>query len=206
MSGDGEHEDIVKNAFDTARALSHNPPKLPRKSRPRKGLRQAVEDHTPQHEPKSRRQAAKDAQMLRLRAAGGKSRTAKPSGPDGRAVRRSYEIPSIGQALGRAVRERGWQEDLAHGWIMGHWDMLVGELNAQHCQPVKIDDQVVHVACDNSNWATQLRLMQRQILQRIADRVGPDVVVELRIHGPKQRRNFEGKQFIKPHGSQDTYG
>lgn len=208
-------EDIAKRAFDTARSLSKNPPPLPARRRKRSGLHRAVEDVTPAPQTESlddvsaveaRRRAAKKVQILRLRAAGVRSRTAIPSGPDGRAPRRSYKIPSIGQAVGRAVKERGWQEDLAHGWIMGHWNALVGERIAAHCQPTRISDQVVHVACDNSNWATQLRLMQRQILQRIAEKVGPDVIVELKIHGPKQRRNFEGRQYIKPHGSQDTYG
>ena len=33
-----------------------------------------------------------------------------------------------------------------------------------------------------------------------------DVVAKLHIQGPKQHRNYEGRQWVKPQGSQDTYG
>ena len=89
---------------------------------------------------------------------------------------------------------------------MGNWEHLVGERIAAHTQPQRIKDKIVYVSCDNSTWATELRYLQRQILRKISDRLGPDVIVELRIHGPQQRRNYEWRQWVKPQGSQDTYG
>ncbi|MDD7582053.1 DciA family protein [Corynebacterium sp. 32222D000AT] len=130
----------------------------------------------------------------------------RPSGADGRRVARSIGVPSLGMALGREIIERGWQQDLAHGWIMGHWALLVGERIAAHTRPEKIDGQTVYIQTDNSNWATELRYLQHQIIKRIAETIGPDVVTELKIVGPKQHRNYQGRMWVKPQGSQDTYG
>ncbi|MGP5497989.1 DciA family protein [Corynebacterium flavescens] len=129
-----------------------------------------------------------------------------PTGKDGRRQRRSLDIPSLGSQIRREIGQRGWEHELAHGWIMGNWENLVGPKIAAHTKPERIKDQIVYVSCDNSNWATELRYLQRQILQKIAARLGPDVIDELRIQGPKQHRNYEGRLWVKPQGSTDTYG
>ncbi|QPK80224.1 DUF721 domain-containing protein [Corynebacterium lizhenjunii] len=130
----------------------------------------------------------------------------RPSGPDGRAPQRGLAVPKLGQVLRATVRANGWQEELGHGWVFGHWEEVVGSLNAAHSQPEKIEEQVLYISCDSSNWSSNLRLLQRHILARIAQKVGPDVVVQLRITGPKQHRNYEGPLWVKPQGSTDTYG
>lgn len=195
-----ETHDAVYQAFNAIRKHSPNPPKL---NRPAAKMR--VEPPTlrgnSQREPVSAQDAEKlVAGLIRSRRSG------IPSGPDGRRRRRGLEIPSLGARIKKEVHQRGWEPDLAHGWIMGHWDVLVGERIAAHTQPTKIEDQVVHVSCDNSNWATELRYLQRPILQKIAEKIGPDIIAEMRIHGPKQHRNYEGRMWVKRQGSDDTYG
>lgn len=174
--------DPVKALFERTRNNSQNPPKL-NKPAPKMNLAQTSSEKQPKPYQRGR-----------------------PSGPDGRRRRRSLEIPSLGAQIQREIGKRGWEHELAHGWVMGNWENLVGERIAAHTQPLNIKEQVVYVACDSSSWATELRYLQRPILQKIADRLGPDVVVKLHIQGPKQPRNYEGRQWVKPQGSQDTYG
>lgn len=176
--------DPVTQYFKLLRSTSKNPPKL---TRP-----------VPKMPVPSLEKAQKQGYMGYQRGI--------PTGPDGRKKRRTLAVPSLGAQISREVVNRGWEHDLANGWVMGNWENLVGERIAAHTQPQRIKDKVVYVSCDNSTWATELRYLQRQILRKISDRLGPDVIVELRIHGPKQQRNYEGRQWVKPQGSQDTYG
>lgn len=135
-----------------------------------------------------------------------RTKTARPTDAGGHKPRRKLAVPSLGQAVGRHIRDQGWEHDLANGWIMSNWSKLVGEGIAAHTEPIKIEGHVVFVQCDNSNWATQLRYAQRTILQKIAEKIGPNIITELRIHGPKQHRNYKGRMWVKPQGSKDTYG
>ncbi|MDO5032187.1 DciA family protein [Corynebacterium sp.] len=135
-----------------------------------------------------------------------KYQVGKPSGPDGRRRRRPLDVPSLGEQIHKEIGRRGWEHELANGWVMGNWENLVGERVAAHATPRTIKDGVVYVDCDSSSWTTQLRYLQRSILQKIAERLGPDVIVKLHIQGPTQRRNYDGRQWVKPQGSQDTYG
>jgi predicted nucleic acid-binding Zn ribbon protein len=48
------------------------------------------------------------------------------------------------------------------------WAETVGEKIARHARPLKIlDGQVLLVATDNSAWSHQLRLMERQLLEKL---------------------------------------
>lgn len=181
--------DFIADAVRRARAHSPNPPRL---NRPVPKMRVAIsQPRTPQTE-----ESKKDV----------RPRLGQPTGPDGRPVRKSYALPSLSHVLRGTIREQGWQEELGHGWIFGNWSTLVGETVAEHAVPNRIEDCTLYINCDNSAWATNLRYMQKQILQRIEEKVGPDIVVNLHISGPKQHKNYEGPQWVKPQGSQDTYG
>ncbi|MDK7138916.1 DciA family protein [Corynebacterium simulans] len=171
--------DPIQDFFDRVRSNSKNAPKLDK--------------------PAPKMKISHDAPVK-------KYRVGRPTGPDGRRQRRSLDIPSLGATLNKEIVRRGWENELADGWVIGNWTNLVGERIAAHTKPERIKDKVVYISCDASVWATELRYLQRQILRKIADRLGPDVIVELRIQGPKQHRNYQGRQWVKPQGSQDTYG
>lgn len=171
--------DFIADAVARARDLSPHPPKL---NRP------------------ARKLVLDDAPQAKVRTLG------RETGPDGRAKRRSLGVPSLGDVLRKTIKEQGWEEQLGHGWVFGHWEDLVGETVAAHSAPDRVDNKILHITCDNSAWATNLRYLQSQILATIAEKIGDDIIVELRIHGPKQHRNYEGPMWVKPQGSNDTYG
>ena len=114
---------------------------------------------------------------------------------------------TIGDQLERLVGDRGWQVDVAAGSVMGRWTEIVGPQVAEHCEPVTFEDGVLSVRADSTAWATQIRLLSSSLLGRISDAVGPDVVHDLRVHGPSApswsrgpRRTSDGR------GPRDTYG
>lgn len=130
----------------------------------------------------------------------------RPSGPDGRRPRRSLDVPGLSTVVGREIVRRGWQHELATGWVTGHWDYLVGEQIAEHTRVEMIKDGQVFITCTSTAWATNLKYMQRTILEKIAEKVGPDVITGLKIFGPKPPSWRKGPLHIKGRGPRDTYG
>ena len=128
------------------------------------------------------------------------------TGPDGRRARRPYDVPRFGAIVSREIEQRGWAEDMARGWVMNHWEELVGEKIAQHTKVEMIKEQKVFITCDSTAWATNLKYMQTTILQSIAERIGPNQIVGLRIFGPKPPSWKKGKLHVKGRGPRDTYG
>ena len=113
----------------------------------------------------------------------------------------------LGDQLERMITDRGWKTDVAAGSVMERWPELVGPQVAQHSQPVAYEDGVLTVRAESTAWATQLRLLTSSILGRLAEEVGPETVVELRVVGPSApswrkgpRRSHGGR------GPRDTYG
>ncbi len=112
----------------------------------------------------------------------------------------------FGSILGRIAKDRGWNEQLAHGEVFGRWTALVGAEIAEHAKPLSLRDGELTVQASSTAWATQLRLLQRQLLAKIAKGVGPDVVKRLKVHGPAAPSWRYGPRHVPGRGPRDTYG
>lgn len=130
----------------------------------------------------------------------------RPTGPDGRRLPPRDRVEGLGSVLGAEISRRGWKKDISGGWIMANWSALVGEKIAAHTKIEMLKDKKLFITCDSTAWATNLRMMQRDILQTIASKVGPDVVEQLRIFGPKAPSWRHGPLHVKGRGPRDTYG
>ena len=130
---------------------------------------------------------------------GGRRRWSGP-GPD----------PRDPQPLGPAVRElantNGWSPKVAEGTVFAQWASVVGEQIAEHAQPTALRDGVLSVTAESTAWATQLRLVQAQLLAKIAAAVGDSVVTMLKITGPTAPSWRKGTRHISGRGPRDTYG
>lgn len=114
------------------------------------------------------------------------------------------------QPLGGAARElaktRGWSPRVAEGTVFAQWAQVVGEQIAEHAQPSALRDGVLSVTAESTAWATQLRMVQAQLLAKIAAAVGDGVVTSLRITGPTAPSWRKGPRHISGRGPRDTYG
>jgi predicted nucleic acid-binding Zn ribbon protein len=108
--------------------------------------------------------------------------------------------------MGRLSRERGWSDRLTNGRVFGEWARLVGDEVAEHAQPVALKDGELTVQASSTAWATQLRLLQGQLLTKIAAGVGHGVVKRMRIHGPAAPSWRKGVRHVPGRGPRDTYG
>ncbi|MCV7383083.1 DUF721 family protein [Mycolicibacter longobardus] len=114
------------------------------------------------------------------------------------------------QALGAATRDlaqsRGWSAQVAEGTVLGQWRAVVGEDIASHATPTRLSDGVLSVSAESTAWATQLRLVQAQLLAKIAAAVGDGVVKTLKITGPTAPSWRKGPLHVSGRGPRDTYG
>ena len=112
----------------------------------------------------------------------------------------------LGRLTSRLVTDRGWGEQVAGGAVFGRWARLVGEEIAEHAMPVTLRDGELTVQASSTAWATQLRLLQRQLLGRITAGVGSGVVTRLRVQGPATPTWKHGSRAVRGRGPRDTYG
>jgi len=114
------------------------------------------------------------------------------------------------QPLGRATRDlaetNGWSPRVAEGTVFAQWATVVGEQIAEHAQPTVLRGGVLSVSAESTAWATQLRMVQAQLLAKIAAAVGDGVVTALKITGPTAPSWRKGPWHISGRGPRDTYG
>jgi predicted nucleic acid-binding Zn ribbon protein len=112
----------------------------------------------------------------------------------------------LGRIASRIALERGWSGRLSTGHLFNRWAVIVGEDVAEHAQPVELKDGELTVQADSTAWATQLRLLQKQLLAKIAAGVGNDVVRRLKVLGPTTPSWRYGPRHVRGRGPRDTYG
>jgi predicted nucleic acid-binding Zn ribbon protein len=114
------------------------------------------------------------------------------------------------QLLGAVTRDlaktRGWSPRVAEGTVFAQWPTVVGEQIAEHATPTAIRDGVLHVSAESTAWATQLRMVQSQLLAKLATAVGHGVVTAVKITGPAAPSWRKGRLHIAGRGPRDTYG
>ena len=110
-------------------------------------------------------------------------------------------------ALNHLLEERGWQDRLAATTALDGWDGLVGTEIAAHCRPVSLCDGVLTVSADSTAWATQLRLLARQLLARLRRELGDAALSRIVVRGPVAPDWKHGALRVRDgRGPRDTYG
>jgi predicted nucleic acid-binding Zn ribbon protein len=122
------------------------------------------------------------------------------SGPDRR------DPTALGSAVDALIKDRDWERTLTAAGLLPRWAEIVGEDIAAHCRPDRLTDGELICVAESTAWATQMRLLSRQLLGRIAAEVGPGVVTKLRIHGPTGPDWRHGPLRVMGRGPRDTYG
>ncbi|MDA4108621.1 DUF721 family protein [Mycolicibacterium holsaticum] len=134
------------------------------------------------------------------RVAGNSRRRWSGPGPDAR------DPQPLGAAARDVARTRGWSGRVAQGAVFGRWPGVVGEQIAAHATPTTLNEGVLTISAESTAWATQLRMVQAQLLAKIAAAVGDGVVTSLKIVGPVAPSWRKGPYHIAGRGPRDTYG
>jgi predicted nucleic acid-binding Zn ribbon protein len=158
--------------------------------------------------------AAREASGNPATAAGGARNGKKYKVRTGSRRRRRWSGPSpddrdpqpLGRLASRLATQQGWTGRLRTGRLFGSWAEIVGEEVAEHARPMSLRDGELTVQAASTAWATQLRLLQRQLLVKIAAGVGNGVVTKLKVHGPSTPSWRYGPRHVRGRGPRDTYG
>ncbi|HEY0806811.1 MAG TPA: DciA family protein [Pseudonocardiaceae bacterium] len=161
------------------------------------------------------REALKAAQASARQAGRTRGRIGSAGGTVGQSRRRrrwsgakpdERDPQPLGRLAARLAANRGWATRLAGGQVFGKWAALVGAALAEHTELVALTDGELTVRADSTAWATQLRLLQRQLLAKIAAEVGNGVVTRLKVQGPSAPSWRHGPRHVPGRGPRDTYG
>lgn len=112
----------------------------------------------------------------------------------------------LSKVVGRLVAERGWTTPVAVGSVMAEWGTLVGPEISAHCTPESFTDTTLHVRCDSTAWATQLRLLSTSLLEKFRTELGDGVVTKIHVLGPAGPSWRKGGRSVSGRGPRDTYG
>lgn len=93
----------------------------------------------------------------------------------------SDEPRPVGDALRSVRRELGLGEPSHFDALVAAWPELVGDALAAHTRLRSLRDGVLTIVVDAPQWASQLRYLDRVLLERIADGLPNVVVHEVRV-------------------------
>ncbi|MER5771959.1 DUF721 domain-containing protein [Streptomyces sp. NPDC001985] len=163
-----------------------------------------------------------DLARVALRAAKEQARARGAAAQEKRQARRGGGLRSgaradgrdplaLGAAINRLITERGWETPAAVGGVMGRWPQIVGDDLANHCVPLRYDEdpgeRVLTVQCDSTAWATQLRLLAPRLVARLNEDLGHGTVRVIKVLGPGgPRKGYGPLRAPGSVGPGDTYG
>jgi predicted nucleic acid-binding Zn ribbon protein len=166
-------------------------------------------DNTPENP------TARGAAMAREKLAQAKADAAKRGQLPRRQPRRRAAGPRrdagdpqlFGRAIMDLLADRGWERSAAVGGVFGRWADIVGTDVAAHTKPETFEDGEVLIAADSTAWATQVRLLARDIVRRLNEELGHGTVTKLKVRGPQNAPRPKGALRVTgSKGPQDTYG
>ncbi len=153
------------------------------------------------------RAAARERGAMPGAAPSGRRRRPRDDGSRSGARPDARDPQTLGTTLSRLVAERGWQESVAVGGVVGRWEAVVGSEIAAHCLPETFEQGVLVVRADSTAWATQVRLLTATLLRKMADEVGEGTVTKVVVRGPSQPSWRRGPRVAPgSQGPRDTYG
>ena len=87
----------------------------------------------------------------------------------------------LGQGLERMMRLLGGPPPNTMRSIEARWAEIVGPALAEHSRPVELVDGVLTVRCPDPIWSSQIRWMESEIVERLADLDGGAAPRKIRV-------------------------
>ena len=114
-------------------------------------------------------------------------------------------IPA-GNTIDSLMHDFRWQSQLEEAELFVRWSEIVGELNGKNSQPENLNNGKLTIRCKSTAWATELRLMQAQIIDKISGQVPELEIKNISFIGPDAPSWKKGSRSVPGRGPRDTYG
>ena len=106
----------------------------------------------------------------------------------------------VSESLDRIARRLGGPTASVTAAVFSRWEDLVGEDIAAHARPVSLRGGVLILSVDHPAWATQLRFMTAELIERIEAGTGSSEVttISLRVAGSGPAEGSAGRRRPRP--------
>ncbi len=75
-------------------------------------------------------------------------------------------------SLDAVSRSLGMSDSMGLGRLFARWNEIVGPAMAPHVQPIRVDRDALVVSVDHPAWATQVRHLGDDLLDRVSEEAG----------------------------------
>lgn len=113
---------------------------------------------------------------------------------------------SAATSIDSLMKAFSWETQLSEADLFNNWAAIVGAENAKNSTPESLTKSNLTVRCKSTAWATQLRLMQGEILSRISEKHPELEIKTLKFLGPDAPSWKKGSRSVAGRGPRDTYG
>ncbi len=101
-------------------------------------------------------------------------------------------VRPIGSSLGELSSRFGLAAPTTLHSVFAGWSALVGEPLADHVRPTSLRDGMLRVTADEAAWATQVKYLGQDLVDRMNERLGEIVVVQIVVSVQGSRRPRSG--------------
>lgn len=108
----------------------------------------------------------------------GRDRLGSDAVPDQLRTATPVEVRSL---VDEVVAARGWTARLRGARVHEVWDGVVGAELARHVRPVRLHGGVLVVEASSAVWATQVRYLTGELVERLNDALGATLVEQVRV-------------------------
>ncbi len=113
---------------------------------------------------------------------------------------------SASNSIDSLMQDFRWQSQMEEAELFVRWAEIVGDLNAKNTQPENLANGKLTIRCKSTAWATELRLMQNQILDKIGSSFPELEIKSISFLGPDAPSWKKGPRSVPGRGPRDTYG
>lgn len=103
---------------------------------------------------------------------------------------------SLDELLGSLLGDLGVEDKIAECRAQLAWDKAVGPSLARYAHPLRVHKGCLEVAVPSAVWRSQLSFMQNDIVARINEEVGREIIRELKLinrQGASKRSTIQGE-------------
>lgn len=113
----------------------------------------------------------------------------------------------IKDLLENLITERNWDTGIAEGTLFSTWEEIVGNEISLHANPISLLDGLLTIQSSSTAWATQLRIIEPDLLKTIQRNASGALVESIAVIGPQGPSWKKGIRTIRgARGPRDTYG
>jgi predicted nucleic acid-binding Zn ribbon protein len=112
---------------------------------------------------------------------------------------------TAGASLDALIQDFKWSTELGEAELFVSWKEVAGEDIAAKTNPETFRDGVFEVRATSTAWATQLRLLNEVILEKLRAKFPNLEITELKVLNPSGPNHKRGRLSVPGQGPRDTY-